>query len=73
MSTEGFDTVFEALDEYTQLQRQGQAPSPEEYVKNYSEALRAELLATLLQLPGDAEREQAWNKIQTTLYPEKKN
>ena len=65
------ELVFNAVDDYIQLQKQGPAPSPEEYIKNYPEAVRAELLNALKNIPSDEEQQKAWGNIQSTLYPEK--
>jgi hypothetical protein len=45
------EIVFNAIDDFIQLQVQGQAPSPEEYVKGYPEALKADLLNALHHIP----------------------
>ena len=69
--TEEDEMVFNAVDDYIQLQKQGQAPSPEEYIKTYPEVVRVELLNALKNIPGDEEQQKAWGNIQSTLYPEK--
>ena len=69
--TERDEVVFIAVDDYIQLKEKGQAPSPEEYIKNYPEVVRAELLNALKNIPGDEEQQKAWGNFQSTLYPEK--
>jgi hypothetical protein len=69
--TEEEEIVFNAIDDFIQLQVQGQAPSPEEYVKGYPEALRADLLNALHHIPSADQQQQAWDKLQTRLPKEK--
>ncbi len=64
------EMVFNALDDYIQLQKQGEAPSPEKYVLSYPEGVRAELLKALHNIPSDADQQQAWNSTKNKLYPE---
>ena len=63
--TEKDEVVFNAVDDYIQLQKQGQAPSPEEYIKNYPEVVRAELLKALHNIPSDEEQQKAWGEFKT--------
>ena len=63
--TEKDEVVFNAVDDYIQLQKQGQAPSPEEYIKNYLEVVRAELLKALQNIPSDEEQQKAWGEFKT--------
>jgi uncharacterized protein (DUF1919 family) len=64
------EIVFNAIDDFIQLQGQGQAPSPEEYVKSYPVALRAELLNALHHVPSVDEQQQAWDKVQNRIEKE---
>jgi hypothetical protein len=68
--TEDEEIVFNAIDDYIQLQGQGQAPSPEEYVKDYPEALRAELLNALHHIPSVEQQAEAWDKVQSRIAKE---
>ena len=63
--TEKDEVVFNAVDDYIQLQKQGQAPLPEEYIKNYPEVVRAELLTALKHIPSDEEQQKAWGEFKT--------
>jgi hypothetical protein len=64
------EIVFNAIDDF--IQGQGQAPSPEEYVKGYPVALRAELLNALHHIPSVDEQQQAWDKVQNRIAKENK-
>jgi hypothetical protein len=64
------EIVFNAIDDFIQLQGQGQAPSPEEYVKGYPAALRVELLIALHHIPSVEQQTEAWDKVQNRIEKE---